>query len=167
LLDGFLTPLTGEPQAQLSHVDLKLAPSPSPNELEKLAKRDDAVGYNARVQLARLDRGEPLPRAIHLPVQSWTFGDRLAIVFIGGEVVQDYSLRLKRELDGLRLWVNGYSNDVPCYIPSERVLKVGAYEGRGAMVYYDLPGPFATGLEQQVVDEVHRQLGERFKSSVD
>ena len=39
-------------------------------------------------------------------------------------------------------------NDVPCYIPSERVLKEGGYEGGGAMIYYDLPGPFKPGLEQ-------------------
>src|SRR3712207_8736102 len=46
--------------------------------------------------------------------------------------------------------VNAYSNDVPCYIPSERVLKQGGYEGGGAMVYYDLPGPFRPGLEQPI-----------------
>jgi len=27
-----------------------------------------------------------------------------------------------RELDGRRLWVNAYANDVPCYIPTRKVL---------------------------------------------
>ena len=39
-----------------------------------------------------------------------------------GEVVVDYSLRLRRELDRNRLWVVGYANHVPGYVPSERVL---------------------------------------------
>src|SRR5262249_18722848 len=73
------------------------------------------------------------------------------MVFLPGEGVADYSLRLKRELDGLRLWINAYANDVPCYIPSERVLKEGGYEGGGAMTYYDLPGPFKPGLEQPIL----------------
>ena len=102
------------------------------------------VGYHAGVQLARLDRGEALRTKIDYAIQTWAFGDVLAMVFLPGEVVVDYSLRLKRELDGLRLWINAYANDAPCYIPSERVLREGGYEGGGAMVYYDVPGPFQT-----------------------
>ena len=33
---------------------------------------------------------------------------------LAGEVVGDYSLRLKRELGGDRLWVTAYANDAPC-----------------------------------------------------
>src|SRR5262249_56130779 len=84
------------------------------------------------------------------------------MVFLPGEVVVDYSLRLKRELDGLRLWINAYANDAPCYIPSERVLKEGGYEGGGAMVYYDVPGPFRPGLEKKIIDAVHAQLDTYF-----
>src|SRR5207245_890084 len=73
-------------------------------------------------------------------------------------------LRLKGELDSRRLWVNAYSNDVPCYIPSERVLKEGRYEGGGAMVYYDLPGPFKPGLQQPIVDSVKRLVGDRYRA---
>jgi putative membrane-bound dehydrogenase-like protein len=167
LLAGYLAPLDGPITATFDLVGLPLAELPTKAQWEELAKDPKPPGYNARVQLARLERGEPLRTKIDLPVQTFQFGDRLAMVFLGGEVVGDYSLRLKRELDGLRLWVHGYSNDVPCYIPSERVLKLGAYEGRGAMVYYDVPGPFAPGLEQKIIDEVHRQLAEPFKAPFD
>ena len=52
------------------------------------------------------------------------------MVTIGGEMVVDYSLRLKRELGkGCAVWVVGYSNDVMGYIPSLRVLREGGYEG--------------------------------------
>src|SRR5262249_28362391 len=147
--------------------DLPLADPPARAEWEEKAKRKDAVGYHARVQLARLDRGEALRSKIDYAVQTWSFGDSLAMVFLPGEVVVDYSLRLKKELDGLRLWLNAYANDAPCYIPSEGVLKEGGYEGGGAMVYYDVPGPFKAGLEQKILDAVHEQLDPHFKPPFD
>jgi hypothetical protein len=84
------------------------------------------------------------------------------MVFLAGEVVVDYSLRLKREFDSSRLWINAYANDVPCYIPSERILKEGGYEGGGAMVFYDKPTRFAPGLEDKIVDAVHELLPKQF-----
>ena len=86
------------------------------------------------------------------------------MVFLPGEVVVDYSLRLKKEFDAARLWVNAYANDVPCYIPSERILREGGYEGGGAMVYYDQPAPFASGIEERIVQAVREQLPESFKT---
>ena len=118
------------------------------------------------MQLARLQRGQSLESTVAYPIQSWTFGADLAVVFLSGEVVVDYSLRLKRELDNRRLWINGYSNAVRtnCYIPSERVLEEGGYEGGDGMVtIHDWPARFRPGLEQRIVDEVHRQLGPRFR----
>ena len=47
-----------------------------------------------------------------------------------------------------RVWVAGYSNDVFAYVPSERVLREGGYEGKDAMIYYGQPGPFAPGVEE-------------------
>src|SRR5262249_13875028 len=124
------------------------------------------VGYHARVQLGRLDRGEKLQTKIDYPIQTWAFGDKFAMVFLPGEVVVDYSLRLKRELDHERLWINAYANDVPCYIPSERVLREGGYEGGGAMVYYDRPTRLKPGLEDKIVGEVRRQLGDSFRAAL-
>ncbi len=56
-------------------------------------------------------------------------GISLTMVTLGGKVVIDYALRLKRDLGPTPVWVAGYSNDVMAYIPSERVLKVGGYKG--------------------------------------
>ena len=80
------------------------------------------------------------------------------MVFLPGEVVVDYSLRLKREFDAARLWVNAYANDVPCSIPSERILCEGGYEGGGAMIYYDRPTRLAPGVEERIVSTVRRLL---------
>lgn len=160
-----LQPVAGDLTAKLKWIDLPLAPLPSREEWEKRVAKGGKAGtpaYHARVQLERLKRGEELSTHVRYPVATWSFGDSLSIVFLGGEAVVDYSLRLKQEFDGSRLWVNAYANDVACYIPSERVLKEGGYEGGGAMTFHDWPAPFAPGIEQRIVDAVRRQLPEGF-----
>lgn len=105
---------------------------------------------------ARLaQRGTP---DLQYGVSTWTFGDEVAMVFLEGEVVVDYSLRLKSEYGDGRMWINAYSNDVPGYIPSERILYEGGYEADSSGYYYALPGRFAHGLEDKIVGEVLRQL---------
>ena len=61
---------------------------------------------------------------------------------------------------GENTWVAGYANDVMAYIPSRRVLLEGGYEGGGAMVYYGLPTVWAPQVEEDIVNEVRRQLTE-------
>lgn len=114
----------------------------------------------------------PSPSSAMYGVTSWIFGDDLAMVFMEGEVVADYSLRLKAEL-GDNIWVNGYSNDVQGYIPSERVLYAGGYEADSSNYYYSNPGRYAHGLEDKIVGAVHEQLldfsgmGDRLRLLVD
>jgi len=159
LLAGELVPLAGAPAVCYGRIELLFDTLPTRAEWEERVKGGGPIGYHAQVQLARLDRGEALQTKISYPIQTFSFGDRLAMVFLPGEVVVDYSLRLKRELGGRRIWVNAYSNDLPCYIPSERVLQEGGYEGGGAMVYFDRPTRLKPGLEQTIVDTVQGQLG--------
>jgi putative membrane-bound dehydrogenase-like protein len=167
LLGGLLTPLEGALTTRTKKLTLPLADLPTKEQWEAKATQKGAVGYHAQVNLARLQRGGKIADRIDYPVQVWTFGKSLAMVFLPGEVVVDYSLRLKKELDGQRLWIHAYANDAPCYIPSERVLKEGGYEGGGAMVYYDLPVPLRAGLEQTIVDAVKELAGPSFKSPID
>ncbi len=167
LAAGWLAPVRGAPVCTMKTLDLPLANLPERAVWEEKAKLENAIGHHARVQLARLDRKEPLRTSIPYPVQTWTFGDGLALVHLAGEVVVDYSLRLKKELDRGRVWITAYANTNPCYIPSERVLKEGGYEGGGAMIYYDVPVPFKPGLEESIVRAVRGQLGERFRATVD
>lgn len=165
LLATPLLPLGGPLQCRETHVTLPFDPLPTRAEWEAKARDTNYLGYvaqHARGNLARLDRGETLPTQMPYRVQSWTFGNELAMVFLTGEVVADYAVRLKREFDRSRLWINAYANDVPCYIPSERVLKEGGYEGAFAMVYYDKPTRFAPGVEGLIVSAVHDLVPEPF-----
>ncbi len=89
-------------------------------------------------------------------MQVLQFGEDLTLVALAGEVVVDYSLRLKRELAGpSTVWVAGYCNDVFAYIPSLRVLREGGYEGASAMRYTSLPGPFNESVEERIITRVH------------
>ena len=164
VLKGQLKPVNGAFASKQRSIELPLADLPSREKWTELAKRQDAIGHHARLNLARLDKGEVLRTQIRYPITTWTFGKSLAMVFLPGEVVVDYSHRLKREYDASRLWVTAYANDAPCYIPSERILKEGGYEGGGAMVYYDVPGPFREGLEDKIIGEVRAQLPTEFAS---
>jgi neutral ceramidase len=158
-----LTPLTGALECRAKEIELAFEKLPTREEWQALAEsKSPAVAYHARKNLARLDRGEELPAHLPYLVQSWNFGRGLTIVFLPGEVTVDYGLRLKRELDRTRLWVNGYSNDVPCYVPSRRVLEEGGYEAGGAMIYYDRPARFAAEVEERIVAAVREVVPREF-----
>jgi putative membrane-bound dehydrogenase-like protein len=158
LLAGTLKPVSGPLFAELSHIELPLRELPTRAQLEALATRGGAEGYNAQYQLARLDRGEELLSKLDYPIQTFAFGDSLAMIFLAGEVCVDYSLRLKEEFPEGKLWMHGYTNDFCAYIPSERLLKEGGYGGGGEIVYFALPTTLAPGLEEKIVAEVHRQV---------
>jgi putative membrane-bound dehydrogenase-like protein len=158
-----MRPVTGALECRTKEIQLAFDTLPTREEWAQLAQSKSAnIAFHARKNLARLERGETLPTQLPYLVQTWAFGDDLAMVFLPGEVVVDYGLRLKRDFDGGRLWVNAYSNDVPCYIPSKRILEEGGYEGATAMVYYDRPTKFAPDVEERIVAAVRELLPKSF-----
>ena len=117
----------------------------------------------AALMLEAYDRNRPV-RTLPYPVQALRFGNDFALLALGGEVVVDYALRAKAAYPRENLTVTGYCNDVPCYIPSKRVLGEGGYEPVDSMIYYGQPGPFAPDVEERVfaaVQRVMRQVGAR------
>jgi neutral ceramidase len=152
-------PVAGPIRAALDTVTLDFAQPPSREQIEERAKSDDKYERrHAEVLLQELEQNGAIRTTYPYLVQVVRFGDDLTIVALAGEVVVDYSLRLKSELTGPALWVAGYSNDVFGYVPSVRVLGEGGYEGGGAMRYTDLPGPFAPSIEERIVNKVHELI---------
>ena len=82
--------------------------------------------------LRKIEEKGGLEDAYPYPIGLWTLGGAVEFFHLGGEVVVDYALRLKRERRGPATWVAGYAHDVMAYIPSRRVLAEGGYEGGGA-----------------------------------
>lgn len=153
-----LAPLPGRIRTRISRFPIPLQPPPSRAAIAERTKLPGAPGYFARTLIERLDRGEALETEVPYIVQTWCFGDDMAIVFLAGEVVVDYALRLKWEIDANRLWVAAYSNDVPSYIASRRVLSEGGYEADSSMIYYGHPASLAPAAEDAIVKAVHDLL---------
>ena len=153
-----MAPLAPEFAATYREIDLPLNDVPTREAFIKdAASENKYVASRAKMWLKTLDAGGEVPATYPFPVQTWRLGKDLTLVTLGGEVVVDYALRLKKELGG-NLWVMAYANDVMAYIPSARVLKEGGYEGATSMLYYGLPTVWGPTVEDKVVAEVTRQV---------
>jgi hypothetical protein len=162
LKEGQFTPLESPLTGVTKRIELPFDKLPTRAEWEAAAKKPGADGLRAQFALAKLDKGEKIPDRLPYLVQVWSFGRDLAMVFLPGEVVVDYGLRIKREFGSARVWVNGYANDVPCYIPSRRVWEEGGYEAAGAMVYYNRPARFDGTQETRILDAVRALMSQGF-----
>ena len=158
---GKMRPQSGPVRAAFQLVDIPFQTPPSREELQRqLDDKNAGIVRHAHYMLGIYEKQGKLPDHYPYPIQVWQFGPGLKWIILGGEVVVDYSLRLKQEYGWDDTWVAGYSNDVFAYIPSLRVLKEGGYEGATAMIGYGQPGPFAPPVEEvivkQVADLMHR-----------
>jgi len=156
-------PLNLEPVLSSSQEQCALAFSALPDRGELQARAQSGDGFvsrHARWILQQWPNPGDQPADYLLPVQVVMLGQRLTLVALGGEPVVDYSLRLKRELarEGSPVWIAGYSNRVNAYVPSRRVLQEGGYEGTEAVIYQSLPCPFASDVEERIVESVRRQV---------
>ncbi len=153
VLDRPMRPVRGAFKMAYDEVELPLAEPPSRQQMEKDAQSADLpVKQRAQLYLKLLDAGQPCPRSLKLPVAAVRIGDDVTFVLMGGEVVVDYSKRLKRLLAQDHPWMIGYAYEIPCYIPSVRILKEGGYEADSSLVYYGLYGPFRTSIEDLLVN---------------
>jgi hypothetical protein len=112
-----------------------------------------------------------VPKEVPLLIHHWRFGSNLDLVALSGEVGVDYALRLKKEFGPDQVWPVAYANEVPCYIPSERVLREGGYEagwdredGPGVpgptsnILFYGWAAPLAPGLEDRIFATLRSML---------
>jgi hypothetical protein len=161
--DGVDTALTASPHAvaptlttAYKEIALPFGELPTRAELELAVEKGERPQAPwAKYLLGEWDRDGKLPKEYPYPIQVWQLGDDLTWVFLGGEVVVDYSLRLKAELGRGKTWVASYANDVMGYIPSRRVLGEGGYEGGLARYPYGLPAPWGQNAEEMILNTVH------------
>jgi len=157
VLVGKMTSITGASTAKLAHVSLPLDKLPAREQLQAdlLSKNRALKARAARLLKTLADGGKLDEHYPHYPVQVWKLGNEIIWISLGGEVVVDYNLRLKKELaGGPPLWITAYANDVMAYIPSARVLKEGGYEADSSMIYYGFPTRWAPAVEDVIVNKV-------------
>ena len=158
---GTLTPYLA---TKFAEIEAPLAEVPTLDQWRKIA--DNGENYEqARARFLLHEKEKDGGDSIGLdgtfpyPVGAWQLGGGLEgidFLWLGGEVVVDYALRLKRERWGEQTWVAAYANDVMAYIPSRRVLEEGGYEGGTSNVYYGLPALWDETIESTIVDSVHQ-----------
>jgi hypothetical protein len=160
-----MSPVGGALKTYFETIPLQFATPPTREQWQKQLNAGEVIPRNqAKVMLKILDRDGHLPSEYPYPLEAWQFGRDLTLVAMGGEVVSEYALRLKKELGTDGLWIAGYSNDVFAYIPSLRILKEGGYEASRAMEFYLQPGPWTPAVEETVVGAVH-DLVKRVRSN--
>jgi hypothetical protein len=165
VLSGAMPPVNGQIKSVLGIVMIPFAPTPTKAEWQaRLKDQNTFRRHHAQRWLAKLERDGKILSEYPYTVQVLQIGD-LKLIALAGEVVTDYSLRLKREFGG-NTWVAGYSNDLCSYIPSARMFAEGGYEVVESMIYYDLPGPYTPAIEEKIIGKVHeldRQLAKSAK----
>jgi hypothetical protein len=139
------------------YIETKLPYStlPSREELERLAKESKGTTQEwYKRLLADVNNGRSLQSGYpDYPLQIWRIGKQ-TLVTLGGEVVVDYSLRLKQLL-GEDLIVMAYANDYdPGYIPSVRVLREGGYEGASSITGSNQSVPWRADIEMIIIQKV-------------
>jgi hypothetical protein len=152
-----LQPLNGPLQVQYETIELALQPHTRDEFEERLNSESNDIWTkrHAELMLQHYDAGAPIQK-IEYPVQAISFGNDCVLLVLSGEVVVDYSLRAKRELNIENLIVIGYANGIAAYIPSLRVLREGGYEAGDSRIYFGLPTPFAEDVEERIFAAIER-----------
>ena len=147
-------PVKNELQSYFSTIPLKFKKVPVADYQKDLQSPDKFIQRRAKLMLEAYNKGWNT-ETYSYPIQGIRLGNEFRMIALGGEVVVDYSLRTKKEFPGKNIFVAGYSNEVMCYIPSERVLKEGGYEADSSMIYYGMPGPFEKGIEEKIMAAIY------------
>jgi hypothetical protein len=156
VLAGAMRAIEGGITTSYEEIPLAFAKLPTRVDMEKdTLDANFYIASRAKHLLQVIEARGRLEPTYPYPIAAWKL-DGLTWIFLGGEVVVDYSLRIKRNLGSPRTWVSAYCNDVMAYIPSKRVLREGGYEGATAMIYYGQPSPWADAVEEAIIEAVGR-----------
>ncbi len=151
VLGGSMVALSGPLRVEMGEVELDLEPGIPLAELKERVPNLNGMHRREFEHFIRqYETGEGPPGSLSYPVQVWRFGKELTFIALTGETVVDYSLKF-REVHGWNTtWVSGYNNDLLCYVPSQRVLTEGGYEGTLGMWEYGHRAPFTPTVEERI-----------------
>lgn len=150
VLGETMAPLDARLETHYREIELALAELPGVDRLAELAQ--STSGYEQRCYarlLADARAGAAFSQTRPYPVQLWRAGNQ-TLLALGGEVVVEYAISAKRML-GSDTFVMGYANGVMGYIPSEKILHEGRYEGKIAQVVYGMPSVWSDDIEKRVL----------------
>ncbi len=109
----------------------------------------------ATLMLGKLEHG-PLPQACPQEIQILRFNSDLLAVFLGGEVLSEIGLHIKKALQPATVITTAYANGLIAYVPSEETYDLGGYEVEGSYHLFTRPAPFVREVETLIVAETQR-----------
>ena len=128
----------------------------TPPTLQELTKDYEASSGYLKLWAGRMkekaEKGEAFQETYPYPLQIWKLGNQ-SVFALGGELLVGYAIQLKK-IFGSNIFVLGYSNDVMGYIPTEKVLLEGRYEGESSQMVYGLPSKWKSGIEDKIFSEI-------------
>ncbi len=151
--------IEGPLRVRMDEVRLRFTNIPGRKELLEMKANGDRYDVRrADRLLEQLGETGKIDDSYPYMIQVIQFGDSLMLAALSGEVVVDYSLRLKNAFQDRNVWTASYSNDIMGYIPSKRILEEGGYEGGEAIRYSSLPGTWAKDTEELIIDAIREMV---------
>ena len=92
-----------------------------------------------------------LPSSCSQEIQVVQFSEAIRAIFLGGEVLTEIGLHIKRALQPATTITVAYSNGLIAYVPSEETYDLGGYEVDGSHFYFLRPAPFVKEIEDLIV----------------
>ena len=129
---------------------------PSRDQWHEFSRSDDELRRNLGLYWGeRLDSGLPPVRGVVFEVGLLRLAEGQEIAWLGGEPVAEWQAVVRAALGNEDLAVWGYCQDVPCYLPTDRLLPEGGYEVVMSRWYNkDGPAPFRAGIDQVFAKEL-------------
>ncbi len=94
----------------------------------------------------------PLPEGCPHEIQVLQLNPGFRVLFLGGEVLSEIGLHLKRALSPAVTVAAACSNGLIGYIPSKNAWPLGGYEVARSHYYFRLPAPFTEDVEDRLVE---------------
>jgi hypothetical protein len=119
---------------------------------------DSATPTRPKLSVDRLELPLPLANGqdVTLQIVSLRLTEDLRLLGLNAEPVGAYAAHVNAEDPGT--WALGYTDGMLGYLPSDQQLHQGGYEPAQSVPYFQLPAPFAVGVESTVAAGIHSLL---------
>lgn len=158
ICSGEFQEIDAKPESVKFNLELPIEPFP----LEKLKKMlDESEGFTAARLKRIVDNYDEIPDTALLHCGVVKLADRLYMAYMGGEICYEVKQIVKNVFEPDEVIFLGYHESLT-YIPNNRIIGEGGYEGLQAPLNAGFKGPFKIGIDD-VVARVFRENLDKLK----
>lgn len=118
--------------------------------------RDDTPEFNRFMRWRR--KMDKCPEGVPMEWTVWQLSKECRLMALPGEICHGIGVSAKRQSKVKFPFFLGYSNGCPCYIPTDKILKEGGYEGLHSMVPFGHAHPFKPGIDIAISAHLKKAL---------